>query len=210
MLSHIDPLFKTLFRKAEGTDARQEIKREETTYTGQDGQERKKKAFDEELYNDTAEVSIEGLITLLDDALEQDSQSGQEHAFSDMAQQMTSSFEDDPATEPIESSPASEKSGDSSNDEEKMMPPGAYQAASAYQNTAQKIEGREYAGRRAPSPEDTAHIVTMDTDDRKAIERLRESLRNLLRDGTSTLTMSRSGTFFESLSQAIEDHNQSV
>ena len=138
-----------------------------------------------------------------------ESQSGQEHAFSDMAQQMTSSFEDDIDNQPNKTAGNTDKISDNPEDSEKMMPAGSYQAASAYQNTAQKIEGREYAGRRKPNPEDTAHVITMDTDDRKAIESLRESLRVLLRNGASTLTMSRSGTFFESLSQAIEDHNQS-
>lgn len=194
MLSRIDPLFKSLFRRAEQTDTRQAIRREETTAHRRKKEDEEKRQAMADAVTDESEVSIKSLISFLYDLLRQDTQSAQEQSFSSMAENMTEpEMETDAPHSEWENSPSTPAS----------------QAASAYQTTATKIEAPNYSEGNSISPEDSAHIVALDSKDRKTLEGFVTELSQLDAQGVETLNISRAGTFFESLREAIDTQKSS-
>ncbi|MGE4314091.1 MAG: hypothetical protein AB7E85_07465 [Pseudobdellovibrionaceae bacterium] len=196
MFSRIDPIFRTFIRQTENTDTRQEIRREENVYVGRDREERRHARDHDDLWTDSTDVSVKALISFLENILSEDSRSGQEKSFSSMADQMTDTPEEDAASSEF-----------ASGEDEPVYRPSAARAASAYATTATKIEGgATSAAAGTPSggiSSEPAEAVVLEHQDRRMIENLVRGLRQLDRDGVETLTMSRAGTFFESLSEAI-------
>lgn len=69
MFSQLGPLFKTVFRKAEQSDARFEIRREEKDTQKKEDEEREESPDDVDLWADSTNVSIQALRNFLIDFL---------------------------------------------------------------------------------------------------------------------------------------------
>ncbi len=69
MFSQLGPLFKTVFRKAEQSDARLEIRREEKEHQRKKGEETEEAPDDIDLWADSTSVSIQALRSFLIDFL---------------------------------------------------------------------------------------------------------------------------------------------
>ena len=195
MLYRISPFFKSLLRRTETTDTRQAIRREETTLEQRKkGEDDKRASFADSVADDT-QVSVDSLVSFLNDMLKENTATAQEQSFSSMAENIT-----DPETP----NTAPNLSGDEALSK---TPPS--QAANAYQSTASNIEAPNYAGGNKAKLEDGAHAVILDTKDRQTLERFVSDLRELSRNGIESLNISRAGTFFESLREAIDSYKTS-
>lgn len=175
-----------MFRRTERADTRQNIRREESTSQRKIREDDKKKKSPADSVIDETEVSINSLVSFLNDMLRENTQSAQEQSFSSMAENMT-----EPDTQNTKRPQAENKTAPS-------------QAASAYQSTATKIEAPAYSKDNVVKPEDSVHAVTLDSKDRKTLEKFVADLRELSKNGIGALNISRAGTFFESLREAID------
>ncbi len=190
MLYKISPFFQSLFRRTETLDTRQAIRREETTA------ERRKKDDEEKRkplagsVTDETEVSVDSILSFLNDMLKENTAAAQEQSFSSMADNITASETPNAPSQPT---------GD---DTQPRTAPS--KAANAYQATATKIEAPNYYDGESVKPGDGAHALTLDSKNRKTLERFVTDLKELSDNGVTTLNISRAGTFFESLREAID------
>lgn len=192
MLWNIQPFVKTLFRRSEKTDTRQAIRREENVPQRRREETDDNHATRKRLVDDQADVSIEALISFLSDMVESNAPDSQEKSFSSMAEDMTLPHED----EVLE---------DSKDEGAPQQQGRVAQAASAYERTATDIEARSYAEKedRPAQPADSAHVVDLEKGDRLFLTQKLAELRELSHHGVETMNISRGGTFYDALDEAI-------
>lgn len=176
-------------------DTRQAIRREETTLEQRKKEDGNKRASFADSVADDTQVSVDSLVSFLNDMLKENTATAQEQSFSSMAGNIT-----DPEA-------PSAPQNFSEDDTFSKTPPS--QAANAYQSTASKIEAPNYSDGAKTKLEDAAHAVILDTKDRQTLERFIRDLRELSQNGIETLNISRAGTFFESLREAIDYYKTS-
>lgn len=191
MLTPIDPLFKSLFRHVEESDAKKSMRREERIYKRAQDRENaphKSAYYTEE---DHTEVSVKAMISFLKDMLEEDVKSFRENAFS--------TTEDDGFLSG--QSPPSQ-----SQEVDKKPTFNAAQASQAYKNTADKIEAPFYKDEPSSQSSNMAgsHVVTVEKENKALIKNFIEKLEKLSENNQHTISISRSGTFFKSLGDALD------
>lgn len=179
MFSQLGPLFKTVFRNTEHADARLEIRRDEKR-DGRRKAEFEDSAEDNSLWEDSTDVSVEGLKIFLNNFVR-----GIDGNETSSPQENASAPENVPAT-PVHLEPANTTTA---------------RAIGAYQSMAQKSG-------TAPPPVIPAEKTSADVDllhaqDVRVIYKLIEDLEIISSRGVQTLTIQRANTFLESLANAV-------
>jgi hypothetical protein len=181
MLSNLGPLFRTTFRQAESADARMEIHREEKDSGKRKHSDDDPANADNSLWEDSMAVSIPALLTFLNDFLKN-------HG----APASSDALLGDPLA-----------LADDATDVHTLMTsvsPVAAKAVKAYTSLS--------APPAAPPPPSTSapdhSLSPLKPEEIQAIFRLMRDLNALHRAGQETLTFRMTGTFVDSLQEAVD------
>ncbi len=178
MLSNLGPLFKTVFRETERTDARLEIRREEKQNNHKNKGRDKDTGEDNALWEDSTGVSVTALRTFLIGFLREKGGQSMPLGQAEHPAQMASGEQGDLAA------PSSAV---------------AARAAQAYGATAAHTHHVQ-----PPSPQETDDLASLlESDEVRAIHRLITELVILERAGVETLTFQLNGTFLDSVAEAV-------
>lgn len=181
MLSNLGPLFRTTFRQAESADARMEIRREEKDSGKRKQYHEDPGTDDNDFWEDSMAVSIPALRTFLIDFLKNHGAPSPEDvgATEDVANFLTTDYIDTPPP----------------------VSPLAAKAIKAYTSLSTPTPTITPAAPAHNMPEHP--LSPLKPDEIRAIFKLIEDLTNLNRAGMDTLTFRMTGTFVDSLQDAV-------
>ena len=179
MFSQLGPLFKTVFRNTEHADARLEIRRDEKR-DGRRKTEFEEHADDNSMWEDSTDVSVEGLKVFLNNFVR--GMDGHEKNTAPSGIENAQDISPAPAhLEPTNTTTA--------------------RAIGAYQSMAQKSGSA--APPVIPAEKTSADVDLMHAQDVRVIYKLIEDLEIISARGVQTLTIQRANTFLESLANAV-------
>lgn len=214
MLTQLGALFKTTFRHAEETDTRQAIRREDKKHGRKKGEE-DESLFTDELWEDSAGVSVHDLRVFLMSFV-----AGKTHHVSGGDDAATAEHELSPE-EGIDAAELPQKeqinapdSSDNDNKDREITPASApaanpaqsaaaAKAASAYGAYAQPENMGMGAGRSNAAARADADVDLLGGEDIRLIHMLIKDLETLEQRGIDTLTLVPAGSLLESLRLAI-------
>lgn len=182
MFSQLGPLFKTVFRKAEQSDARLEIRREEKEHHKKKEDETQETPGDEDLWGDITTVSLQALRTFLVDFLKS------------KGDELTEEEINTPSVfSPL--TPSTPPPADALNARAHK----AYAAMSAY---AAPVPGPGTAPENKPETKNLSDLLAV--DELRTMHILIRELDGLAAKGVQTLTIEKDETFLKALVQAVD------
>lgn len=184
MLSQLGPLFKTVFRKAEQSDARLEIRREEKENQKQKDDKKDEEVKNIDLWEDTTYVSIDALRSFLNDflkshgntALEKDSKPKQQNPNDNMH----------------------------SSTQQNRINTQAARAQQAYATTSHYAVPTEIQEPDEQPSEKISLIDLLKSDEIRTIHILITELDYLAKKNVHTLVIEKAETFLKALVMAVE------
>jgi hypothetical protein len=187
MFSQLGPLFKTVFRRAESTDARLEIRRDEKREQGKKQEFEEKPPDADDLWQDSTQVSLDALKTFLVSFLKNH---GAESP-PDKTSQIQSVYEEMNLSPEVRN-PSSTM---------------AARAVKAYGTMQTHGGGVFHSPQPDPQKETTKESVSLvdllKSDEVRTMHRLIEEINGLSARGTTHLTIEKADTFLEALVLAV-------
>ena len=190
MLSQLGPLFKTIFRKAEQSDARLEIRREEKENYKQKEHEEEEEVNDIDLWEDTTYVSIEALRSFLVDFLK---------SYGDASPENNINSE----IETINKMPQLSQPQNAINPQAARAQE-AYAAMSVYAAPAAVKEESK------PSLERKSLVDLLESDEIRTIHILIKEIDHLAKRNVHTLVIEKAETFLKALVMAVEKQKNNI